>query len=117
MTSSFCTLRVTSSGRRSSLRSLGRDERRAWVPWLTRERGARPRLLLSSSGRFQGRQERGSFEGFLQGFFGAEESRGRKKHSVEGPRHGNDWEFWMIPPQMCDQFQAFYVRHDDISEE
>ena len=49
-----------------------------------RGRGSRPRLLLSSSGRFQGSQERLSFKGFLQGFFSAEHSRGIKKPSFEG---------------------------------
>jgi hypothetical protein len=56
-----------------------------WKKALNRGRGARPRSFLSSSGRFQGSQECGSFEGFLQGFFSAEESRGVKKCSFEAP--------------------------------
>ena len=51
---------------------------------MNRGRGSRPRLLLSSSGRFQGSQERLSFKGFLQGFFSAEHSRCIKKPSFEG---------------------------------
>ena len=40
-----------------------------------------PAYYCQARARFQGRQERGLFEGFLQGFVGAEESRGIKKRS------------------------------------